>query len=255
MQCESDITQFLNIRNHSVYAFYTISCVSAVVTMRTAMGLICTTSGCKQRTAAPLSVTVRAARVTSWTGLMTSWANCVDRCLFYRLQTVPCHFWLTPSLWETHVCLGTTGPMILAAHSIRKWATSIWIWRNLTACTKLTALISIWATHHQTVVWCWMRLTVQLLWWFLVIHHDFSSLILMQTVISQAFRPMWAAVHFVWAACCIFIRAASLFATGKLTACHSMATSFLSSWAYLGNNQVDTHRKDNWKPHCSDVYV
>lgn len=59
-------------------------------------------------------------------------------------------YWLTPSLWETHVCLGTTCPMILAAHSIRKWATSIRIWRNLTACTELTALVSIWAMHRQT---------------------------------------------------------------------------------------------------------
>jgi len=56
---------------------------------------------------------------------------------------------------------------------------------------------------------------------------------------------MWAAVHFVWAACCIFIWAATVMATGKLTACHCIATSFFSSWAYLGSNQVDTHCKDN----------
>jgi len=41
-------TQFLNIKNHSVYAFYTISCVSAMVIVRTAMSLICTTSGLQQ---------------------------------------------------------------------------------------------------------------------------------------------------------------------------------------------------------------
>jgi hypothetical protein len=44
----------------------------------------------------------------------------------------------------------TTGLRILAANAVSKWAASIFIWRNLTACTFIPAQGSIWAMHHQT---------------------------------------------------------------------------------------------------------
>jgi hypothetical protein len=49
---------------------------------------------CNKWAAAPTSITTRAACITSRTNLMTSWANCVDWYLFYRLLSIVwCYLW------------------------------------------------------------------------------------------------------------------------------------------------------------------